>query len=49
MKCACQLDVSADLVNHHGGLLVQNGALVNLQWVLQKANMSINLVKLDLT
>jgi hypothetical protein len=29
--CACQLDVIADLVDHHGELLVQNGALVDLQ------------------
>jgi hypothetical protein len=44
--CTCQLDVSANLVDHHGELLVQNGALIELQWVLQLANMSTNLVKL---
>jgi hypothetical protein len=29
--CAYHLDVSANLVDHHGELLVQNGTLVNLQ------------------
>jgi hypothetical protein len=29
--CACQLDVSANLVDRHGELLVQNGTLVDLQ------------------
>jgi hypothetical protein len=32
---ACLLDDSRNLVDHHGGLIVQNGALVDLQWVLQ--------------
>jgi hypothetical protein len=32
---ACQLVDSANLVYHHGGLLVQIGALVELQWELQ--------------
>jgi hypothetical protein len=29
--CACQLDVSANLVDHHGELLDQNEILVDLQ------------------
>jgi hypothetical protein len=29
--CACQLDISENLVDHHGELLVQNGALLDLQ------------------
>jgi hypothetical protein len=29
--CASHLDVSANLVDHHGELLVQNGTLVDLQ------------------
>jgi hypothetical protein len=29
--CACQRDVSANLVNHHGGHLVQNEVMVKLQ------------------
>jgi hypothetical protein len=33
--CACQLDVIANLVDHQGQLLVQNGTLVDLQWGLQ--------------
>jgi hypothetical protein len=32
---ACHLDVSSNLVDQHGKLIVQNGALVDLQWVLQ--------------
>jgi hypothetical protein len=32
---ACHLVDSANLVDHHGGLLVQIGALVDLQWELQ--------------
>jgi hypothetical protein len=28
--CACQFDVSANLVDHQGELLVQNGTLVDL-------------------
>jgi hypothetical protein len=28
--CACQLDVSANVVDHQGELLVQNGARVDL-------------------
>jgi hypothetical protein len=39
--CACHVDIGANLI--------QNGAMVDLQWVLQQANMSTNLVKLDLT
>jgi hypothetical protein len=37
---ACQLDVSANLIDHHGELLVQNGALLDLQYVLQSSYMS---------
>jgi hypothetical protein len=29
--CACQRDVSSNLVPHHGELLVQNGVLVELE------------------
>jgi hypothetical protein len=29
--CSYQLDVSANLVDHHGEHLVQNGTLVDLQ------------------
>jgi hypothetical protein len=29
--CSCHLDVSANLIDHHGELLVQNGTLVDLQ------------------
>jgi hypothetical protein len=29
--CACKLDISANLVDHNGELLVQNGALLDLQ------------------
>jgi hypothetical protein len=29
--CACQRDDNANLVNHHGELLVQNGMLIELQ------------------
>jgi hypothetical protein len=47
--CACQLGVSANLVDHHGELLTQIGALVELQWVLPGAKMSTNLVKPALT
>jgi hypothetical protein len=47
--CACQLDISTNIIYHHGELLIQNGALVELKWVLQEANMSTNLVKLNLT
>jgi hypothetical protein len=32
---ACHLVDSTNLVDHHGGLLVQIGALVELQWELQ--------------
>jgi hypothetical protein len=32
-------DVSTNIVDHHGELIVQNGALVESQWVLQQANM----------
>jgi hypothetical protein len=32
---ACQVVDSTNLVDHHGGLLVQIGALVELQWELQ--------------
>jgi hypothetical protein len=34
----CQLDASANLVDHHGELLVPHRALVALLWVLQSAN-----------
>jgi hypothetical protein len=33
--CAYHLDVSENLVDHHGELLVQNGTLVDLQQGLQ--------------
>jgi hypothetical protein len=36
----CQPDDSANIVDHHVELLVQNGALVDLQEVLQSAYMS---------
>jgi hypothetical protein len=29
--CAYHLDISSNLVDHHGELLIQNGALVDLQ------------------
>jgi hypothetical protein len=29
--CACQLDVSTNLIDHNGELLVQNIALLDLQ------------------
>jgi hypothetical protein len=29
--CACHLDVSVNLVDHHVELQIQNGALVDLQ------------------
>jgi hypothetical protein len=35
IMCACQLDLSANIVDHPGELLVQNGALVDSQWGLQ--------------
>jgi hypothetical protein len=44
----CQLIDSANLVDHHAVLLVQIGALVDLQLELQSANMSTNLVQLGL-
>jgi hypothetical protein len=44
----CQLIDSANIVDHHAGLLVQIGALVDLQLELQSANMSTNLVQLGL-
>jgi hypothetical protein len=31
IACACKLDDSANIVYHHGALLVQSGALVGLQ------------------
>jgi hypothetical protein len=34
--------VSANLVDHHGELLVQNGAVVNFQWGLQLGSVSTN-------
>jgi isopentenyldiphosphate isomerase len=39
---ACHLDLSSDLVDHHGELLVQHRAMVALLWLLQSANMSTN-------
>jgi hypothetical protein len=33
--CACHLDVSENLVDQHGELLVQNGTLVDLHQGLQ--------------
>jgi hypothetical protein len=35
LYCACQLDCSERIVEYNGALLVQNGALVDLQWVQQ--------------
>jgi hypothetical protein len=32
---ACKLVDSPNLVDYHGGLLVQNGALVDLQYMMQ--------------
>jgi hypothetical protein len=29
--CACQLDDSTNVADHHGELLVENGTMVNLQ------------------
>jgi hypothetical protein len=46
---ACQLVDSESLVYDHGGLLIQTGPMVDLQWELQKANMSTNLVELSFT
>jgi hypothetical protein len=31
---ACHLVDSTNPIDHHGGLIVENGALVDLQWVL---------------
>jgi hypothetical protein len=39
----CHLVDSTNLVDHNGGIPVQIGALVELQWELQYANMSTNL------
>jgi hypothetical protein len=38
--CACQVDVSANLIDHHGELLVQIGSLVDLEKEFQSAFMS---------
>jgi hypothetical protein len=35
LYCAYQPDYSATIVEHNGMLLVQNRALVDLQWVQQ--------------
>jgi hypothetical protein len=39
---ACQLGIRSNILDHHGELLAQNGAMVELQWVLELANMSTN-------
>jgi hypothetical protein len=39
---ACQPDASASFVDHHGALLVQSGALLDLETELQSAYMSTN-------
>jgi hypothetical protein len=38
--CVCQVDVIANLVHHHGALLVQIGSLVDLEKEFQSASMS---------
>jgi hypothetical protein len=47
LACTCQPDDSANLVDHHGALLVQCGALVDLKKELQSAYMSTNQTNFD--
>jgi hypothetical protein len=42
LACACQAADSPNVVDDTGTLLVHDGALVDLQWVQQYANMSTN-------